>query len=119
MTLTRRDATKLVLAGAGLAAAPLPALAASNEEWAKRLEKDLNRSLKRGCNGRFSVKGFGQARRSDGKHHFRTVVQLDWPPGMRSRLFNAIEPSEAETYGRLLGTARDEFGDAWPGCVER
>lgn len=115
--LSRRDATKLFIAGAGFAAAPIPAIAAGNEQWAKRLEKDLGRTLQRNCGGVFSVKGFGQARRSDGRYHFRTAVQLDWLPGIRRRQFDAIEATEDQAYGKLLENARKYYASVWPGCV--
>ena len=117
MSWTRRDATKLLVAGASLAATPLPVAAASNEEWADRLAADLNGTLSPGCDGVFSITQFGQLRRDDGKTHLAAVVRLDWPPGFRTRRYDAIKPSEKDAYLHLLLEAYDHFRKAWPNCV--
>ncbi len=117
MTLTRRDATKLALASAGAVALPRVAEARSNRAWARRLTKDMNRRLARGCDGRFSVTAFGQARRSDGQYHFAAIIRLDWPPGFRTRRYDGIKATENDAYDDLLAQALKHFRHAWPGCV--
>ncbi len=117
MTLTRRDATKLVLAGSALAAAPLPALAKSNQEWGLRLQEALNAALQPGRDGRFAVTGFGQGRDSAGNHIFITEVELYWPPGFRKRPYRASAGTEDDTFDALFQMARDAALEAWPGCM--
>ncbi len=112
MQLTRRDATKLVLTGTALAAAPWPAMAASNGELAARLENRLNAALT--CKARFKVAAFGQGK-AQGKRRMAAVVELTWEPGFRRRRFDAFGADDTATFASLENLAMSEF--ATTGCV--
>ena len=113
MPITRRDATKLVIAGPALASTALPVEARSNRAWAKRLEKDLNARIKPGCDGYFKVIGFGQGVQQNGDTAFVAGVELHWPPGFRRRKFNAAATTEEGAYQLLLATTLHPFRKAW------
>ena len=113
MSLSRRDATKLVIAGSALAAAPVPVLARTNREWATRLEDDLNAKIKPNCDGRFTVVGFGQGTLQSGDKALVAGVELHWPPGLRRRKFNASATTEEGAYQLLLATTLSPFRKSW------
>ena len=114
--LTRRDTTKLVLAGAALPLLPPSAAARSPEDWAQLLQRELQGHMVSGCDGKLSVTGFGMAKRG-GRFQMVSVVRLDWSPGMRSRKFAASGPEEQAVFSQLLNQALFSFAKAWPGCV--
>lgn len=116
MSLTRRDATKLVLAAPALALAPLPAAARSRMEWARQLQGDLDAHLLPGCNGKLTLTGFDAGRVSQ-RIQMAALIRLDWPPGMRQRRFDAFGDKEDAAYRALLNQALFSFAKAWPGCV--
>lgn len=116
MTMTRREATKLVLAGSALALSPLSAIAQSPEQWAAQLQQDLNSHLLPGCDGKLTLKGFDM-RRGSSRFQMATVIELEWPPGMRSRRFDAFGDKDDAAYRALLNQALFSFAKAWPGCV--
>lgn len=118
MEFTRREATKLVLSGAGLALAPLPLHARSNEEWAARLQDRLNGALVADCEGRFRVAAFGQAN-SQGQIQMAAVIELRWPPGFRSRRLHTFADSDETAFATLQDDALAMFHRAWPDCVRR
>lgn len=118
MLLTRRDAAKLVLTGAGLALAPMPALARSNREWATRLEDRLNGALVSGSGGHFRVAAFGQAN-PQGNVQMAAVVELTWPPGFRSNRLDAYGNSDDATFATLEADALSLFHRVWPDGVKR
>lgn len=118
MLLTRRDATKLVLTGAGLALAPVPARALTNGEWAMRLQDRLNAALTPGCGGSFKVAAFGQAQ-PQGRVRMAAVIELTWPPGFRRRRFDAFGDSDAGTFAALEDDTLGAFHRVWPDCVAR
>ena len=121
--ITRRDASKLVLAGSASALLSLPALAQSQAErerilglWKKRLQIDMDRSLARGCDGRFTVLDFRYIP-GRGDLEMVAVIRLDWPPGLRIRRY-ARQGADAEAvYQAMKGDALGHFTDAWPDCV--
>ena len=121
--INRRDASKLVFAGSAAALLPLPSLAQSQAErerilglWKKRLQKEMNRSLARGCAGTFTVLDF-QYIPGQGSLEMICVIRLDWPPGFRVRRY-AQQGADAETvYQAMKGEALAHFGGAWPNCV--
>lgn len=121
--ITRRDASKLVLAGSAAALLPLPTLAQSKAEqqrilglWKKRLQIDMDKSLAPGCDGRFTVLDY-QYIPGRGSLDMISVIRLDWPPGLRIRRY-ARRGSDAETvYQAMTGDALNYFNGAWPDCV--
>lgn len=117
MPITRRSVTQILLAAPAFAALPSVAPARSNLDWAEGLTAALNKRLEPGCDGRFRVTAFGQFRRDDGKYHFATVVRLDWPPGFRTRRYDAIRDTEDEAFRQLFLDAHAHFSGAWPECV--
>ena len=117
MTVNRRDATKLMLAGAGASAVPVAVSARSNQDWRDQLQAELESALQPGCGGVFDVRAFGQGKQSDGQLHFACVVQLDWPPGFRRRRFDEIAHSESAAYNGLANKVLFYFAKTWPGCV--
>lgn len=116
MNLTRRDATRLVLAGTALAVSPLPGFAATKEEWAIRLQADLNTHLLPNCNGKLTLDAFGAGRQQN-KVQMAAIIRLDWPPGTRTRRFDAFGEKDEATYASLLNQALFSFAKAWSGCV--
>ena len=116
MTLTRRDATKLVLAGPALAAVPLPAGARTPEEWAALLQQELSTHLVPGCDGTLKLQTFDMRRRGN-RVQMAAVIRLDWPPGYRTRRFDALGDKESAAYSAVLNQALLSFAKAWPGCV--
>ena len=121
--ITRRDASKLALAASASALLPLPALGQSQAEkerilglWKKRLQIDMDRALKRGCDGRFTVLDY-QYIPGRGSLDMSTVIRFDWPPGLRIRRY-ARRGDDAETvYQAMKGDALGYFNGAWPDCV--
>ena len=118
MLPTRRDVTKLVLTGAGLALSPLPARALTNGEWATRLQDRLNAALSPGCGGSFKVAAFGQAQ-PQRRVQMAAVVELTWPPGFRSRRLDAFGDSDDGAFEALADDALAMFHQVWPDCVAR
>lgn len=121
MSLTRRDATKLVLAGPALAAGAGPAAAflhrrRAPDDWPSRLQAELDAHLMPDCDGKLTLKAFDMAR-PGGRVQMAAVIQLDWPPGLRRRLFNAFGDEEDAAFQALLNQALFSFAKAWPGCV--
>lgn len=116
MSLTRRDAAKLVLAGPALALSPLPAVGQSPQQWAQRLQDDLDTHLLPGCDGTLRLVAF-DARGNKRRIQMAAIIQLDWPPGMRRRRFDAAGEKGDAVYNALLNQALFSFAKAWPGCV--
>lgn len=113
---TRRDTTKLILAGAASLAFPAMGKAATAEEWAATLQEALSRATPAGCGTRLTLLSFGFDKRGR-TAGMSAVVQMDWPPGLRRRRFDASEQGEQEAYARLWRDILREFGSANPGCV--
>lgn len=116
MNLTRRETSRLLLAGALLPATALPGTAASSQGWARRFQRDLDAHLVAGCDGRLTLQGFGMGNR-DGQALMAGVVQLDWPPGMRRRRFEAAGDREDLAYRQLLNLTLASFAKAWPAGI--
>lgn len=106
--ITRRDSTRLLLAGAASLALAPAARAATAEEWRKAFEDALNAAMVRENGTRLSLVHFGFGRKS-GWAGFSAVVRMDWPPGMRMRRFDATAEGERETFRFLVGKMLDEF----------
>lgn len=117
MAFTRRDTSKLLLASAALAGSLSPAAAFFHKkpDWPTKLQKDLNKHVIPGCNGTLTLTGFGI--QSGQKVKMETVIQLNWPPGTRTRKFTAIGADAEATYNALLNQALFDFAKSWPGCV--
>lgn len=116
MTMTRREASKLVLAGPVLAATPLAAMAQSREQWAVQLQQDLDSHLLPGCDGKLTLKAFDMGRRAS-QFQMAAVIELNWRPGLRRRRFDAFGDKDDAAYRALLNQALFSFAKAWPGCV--
>ena len=121
MSLTRRDAAKLVLVGPALAAGTSPAAAflhrrPSPDDWPSRLQAELDTHLMPNCDGKLTLKAFDVAR-PGGRVQMAAVIQLDWPPGVRRRRFDAFGDEEDAAFQALLNRALFSFAKAWPGCV--
>ncbi len=116
MNLTRRESSKLLLAGVVAPCLPAPAFAASSDSWARRFQRDLDQHLVGGCDGELSLLKFGMSSRSNDVW-MACVVQLDWPPGTRRRRFDARGGEDEAAYSQLLNLTLFSFAKAWPGCV--
>lgn len=117
MNYTRRDATKLILSTTALAATPLAAGAASNQEWGQKLQADLNAALASGYDGRFAVTGFGHGRNSTGRMVFLSEVELHWPPGRRRRLYRVEAGTEAAAYEAMVEEVKSATREVWRGSM--
>lgn len=106
--ITRRDTTRLLLAGAASLAIPPTALAATAEEWRQAFEGALDAAMIPEQGTRLTLVHFGFGRKS-GWAGFSAVVRMDWPPGMRTRRFDATAEGERETFKALVESMLDEF----------
>ena len=113
---TRRQTSGLLLASATATLMPKVVSAETAETLAQKLGVALNGRLLRGCDGRFGVVRF----KLEGTRNnvvMRSVVRLDWPPGMRQRPFRSVGTSQQEAIVAMFQDALKEFGTAWPQCV--
>lgn len=117
MTLfTRRQTSGLLLASATATLVPTLAGAETEESLARKLGDALNGRLIQNCSGKFDVRAF----RLEGTRKnvvMRSVVRLNWPPGMRQRLFRSTGTSQQEAIVAMFKDCVQEFGGAWPKCV--
>ena len=114
--LTRRDTTRLLLAGTAVSLLPAPALARSRGAWERHLRRQLKTSLLPGCDGKLTLLGFDKQTKDD-KVWMQCDIRLDWPPGYRTRRFEATEPDEDASFQLLYARAMAAFDKAWPGCL--
>lgn len=95
---------------------PASAKAQSRDDWARALQQALNDHLVSDCDGKLTLNRFGMGKRG-GRVVMVSVIRLDWPPGMRSRRFEASGSSEQAVFNQLVNQALFSFAKAWPGCV--
>ena len=117
MALTRRETSKLLIGGAAAMASASPASAFLHKkpDWPVRLQQDLDGHLLPFCDGKLTVTGWGM--KPGQRVVMASIIRLDWPPGRRTRKFQATGDEAEATYNALLNQALFEFGRAWPGCV--
>lgn len=113
---TRRQATGLIIASATTTLVPNLAGAETAETLARKLGDALNGRLGQNCDGRFGIVKF-KLEGTRKKVVMRSVIRLDWPPGMRQRLFRSNGTSQQEAIVAMFQDALGEFGGAWPDCV--
>lgn len=116
MNLTRRQTSGLLLASATATLLPNLAKAETAESLAKKLGDALNGRLVRHCEGRFGVVKF-ELEGTRKNIVMRSVISLNWPPGMRQRPFRSVGTSQQEAIVAMFQDCLDEFGRAWPKCV--
>jgi hypothetical protein len=121
--ITRRDASRLVLAGTAAVLLPLPAAAQSQKErerilglWKTRLEDEMNALVAGNCRARFTVLDY-QYIPGGGQLEMSAVIQLDWPPGFLRRLFRETGNGAEPVYKSLRGAAAAEFRRNAVGCL--
>lgn len=115
--LTRRDASKALLAGAALPFLPATADAATVKELASLMARRLNRHLVSNCDGLITVIDFQPGRPPEGGSQLVCVIQLDWPPGFRRRRFQAKGRTLEAAFNDVENMALLSFAKAWPGCI--
>ena len=81
------------------------------------MKRLLERSLYPQCDGVFTLQEFDKQTQDDGSVWMHCVIRLDWPPGFRTREFEATEPDEDASFQLLYARAMADFDKAWPGCV--
>ncbi|MDJ0640479.1 MAG: hypothetical protein QNJ20_16770 [Paracoccaceae bacterium] len=111
MTLSRRDAAKLILSGTLLSAVPLPVNATSSQDWAALLEDALNATAVPGVDAVFDVVFFEKIEAAN-EVAMIAIVELTWKPGFRRRRFDAAAPTEDLAFIELGLRAGKEFGEA-------
>ncbi len=114
--ITRRDTTRLILASVAAVALPSVAGAASRDEWIAALQQALANATPPGCGTSLTLTQFGYDKRGR-MAGMSAVVRMDWPPGERTRRFDASEKGENETFRALLDQIVGEFGRANPVCL--
>lgn len=114
--LTRRQTTGLLIASGTASLIPAAVLAEDADTLARKLTEALNGRLKRGCGGQFTTTGFelGGTRKNV---VMRSVIRLDWPPGMRTRGFRSTGANQQEAITDMFRQSLSKFHDAWPDCV--
>ena len=93
-----------------------PARARTRDDWARALQQGLNDHLVSDCDGKLTLSQFGMGNQG-GRVAMASVIRLDWPPGIRSRRFDANGSDEQAVFEQLLNQALFSFAKAWPGCV--
>ncbi len=115
--LTRRDASKVLLAGAALPLLPASADAATVEQLTALLVRRLNRHIVSDCAGKITVPLFQPSRPAEGGSQLYCVIQLDWPPGFRRRPFLGKGRTLEAAFNEVENKALVSFAETWPGCV--
>ena len=114
--ITRRQTTGFLLASATASLIPTAAVAEDEETLARKLSEALNGRLQSDCGGNFSIVGF----KLEGTRKnvvMRSVIRLDWPPGLRTRGFRSIGGNQQEAITAMFRQSLGAFHDAWPECV--
>ena len=114
--LNRRDTAKLVLFGAALPTVPSQVLAQNTKEWAEVLSYELEYHLAPDADGSLTLSRFAMGRSGSGTR-MKAVVQLNWPPGTRSRLFSVMGETDEDAFNLLIDQVVETFSKAWPGKV--
>ncbi|MDA8584897.1 hypothetical protein N9L47_01360 [Rhodobacteraceae bacterium] len=117
--MTRRQTTGLLIASSLLPYAALGQSNGTNSEdlkLAERLGRVLNDKLKPDCQGTFSVLAFQQGR-VRGVPAMATLVQLDWPPGIRRRLIRSGGRTEEAAFQAVIDNSIRTFARSGPTCL--
>ena len=114
--INRRDTTRLLFGGAAAAALPLPANAASREEWVAAMQQALTKATRPGGSTKLTLAKFGFGKRGH-RVAMSAVVRMDWPPGYRSRRFEARGEGENAVFRELLAEVIGEYRRANPNGV--
>lgn len=120
MTLSRRDTTKLILSGTAFLASSGPSAAFFHSEkevdWPTRIQAELDRHVLNGCEGKLTLTQFDM-QPVQGGLRMASIIRLDWPPGYRTRRFDASGDDASATASAMLNKALFSFARAWPGCI--
>ena len=114
--ITRRQTTGFLLASATAPLMPGAAVAEDAESLARKLSEALNGRLQSGCGGQFFTVRF----KLEGTRKnvvMRSVVRLDWPPGLRTRAFRSTGGNQQEAITAMFRQSLGAFHDVWPECV--
>lgn len=114
--ITRRQTTGFLLAIATAPLIPTAAAAEDADSLARKLSEALNGRLQSGCGGQFSTVRF-QLEGTRKNVVMRSVIRLDWPPGLRTRGFRSTGGSQQEAITAMFAQSLGAFHDAWPACV--
>ena len=117
LMLTRRDASKFLLAGAALPLLPASVDATTAEDLAALLARRLNGHFVSGCRGRFTVPLFQPRVTRRNGAALACAIQLEWPPGIRRRPFRATGDTFEAAFRRVENEALISFAKTWPGCI--
>jgi hypothetical protein len=111
--LNRRETTKLLLAGSAAAFFPVRGIAASREEWVEAVKGALDAATVPGSGTLLTLRAFGFEKKGR-QAGMSAVIQMDWPPGYRSRKFEASEAGEQETFKQMVAQIVAEFREVNP-----
>ena len=114
--INRRDTTRLLLGGAAAAALPLPANAASREEWIAAMQRALAKATRPGGGTKLTLIKFGFGKRGR-RVAMSAAVRMDWPPGFRCRRFEVRGEGENAVFRQLLGEVIGEYRKVNPNGV--
>ena len=125
MKITRRLLTSQlailgVISGAGCFRAARPSFAFVHQTDLERLQADLNKMIVPNCRDTVQIEVLSgqQVESRTDPVTLDATIRLNWPPGLRQRLYSGAGSTAQDAYSRLVAKVREDMESWLPDCIQ-